>query len=301
MQKYRPMKNAPCLLLFATMVLASCKQSSQNNINNAATVKTAVDSVPQATKELWEKYRASQKRIAEQAKYDSLNNQMLLEALNIAQNNTHEVSFHTQYEAKLDSIPMLVQLNRGYHFTKSHPHIIIRRDAEWYVYFDIYAQIEGNFQNVLSHSLTHFEYVSDTIWDINDDGLKDFVINWFGERGSWLKHFSNVYILQANRKIFSNTFRFDNPVFSPKEKVVRGIFYGPPGETEMYKYKWADKTLDTVEYVSLERNEATQLTGKIIVTTKLQPNNPNYKVLKVLGVLPKEYETIGAFGFFPYE
>ena len=39
-------------------------------------------------------------------------------------------------------------------------------------------------------------------------------------------------------KTISNNFEFINPTFSPKEKIIRGVCYGHPSETEMYKYKW---------------------------------------------------------------
>ena len=49
-----------------------------------------------------------------------------------------------------------------------------------------------------------------------------------------------------------------NPTFSPKEKIIRGVGYGHPGETEMYKYKWNGNTIDTMEYVYFERNDILQ-------------------------------------------
>jgi len=79
------------------------------------------------------------------------------------------------------------------------------------------------------------EYINDTIRDINGDGFNDFVVNWYGSNGCCLKAFSNVYLLRPDKKIFSNNLEFINPTFSPTEKIIRGVCYGYPGETEMYK------------------------------------------------------------------
>ena len=45
-----------------------------------------------------------------------------------------------------------------------------------------------------------------------------------------LIHRDNLLALNT----FSKNFEFINPTFSPKEKIIRGICYGHPGETEMY-------------------------------------------------------------------
>ena len=117
------------------------------------------------------------------------------------------------------------------------------------------------------------------IQNINRDLLKDFVVNWYGNTGCCLKAFSNVYLLRTAQKTFSNNFEFINPTFSPKEKIIRGICYGHPGETEMYKYKWNHEKVDTLEYISDEKNEQGAKIGKVIVAAD-QPHGSNLKILK---------------------
>ena len=128
------------------------------------------------------------------------------------------------------------------------------------------------------------------------DGLNDFVVNWYGSTGCCLKAFSNVYLLRQDKKAFSENFEFINPTFSPKEKIVRGVCYGHPGETEMYKYKWNGEKVDTLEYVSYERNEKGK-TGKVIISTD-RPYGEKFKTLKVLNSVPTEYKKIEGYDWF---
>jgi hypothetical protein len=140
-------------------------------------------------------------------------------------------------------------------------------------------------------------YVNDTIRDINGDGLNDFVVNWYGASGCCLKAFSNIYLLQHDKKAFTENFKFINPTFSPKEKIIRGVCYGHPGETEMYKYKWNGEQIDTLEYVSYEKNDKGEKTGKILISTD-RPDGDKFKTLRVLNSVPKEYRKIEGYDWF---
>lgn len=96
---------------------------------------------------------------------------------------------------------------------------------------------------------------------------------------------------------FSGSFEFINPTFSPEEQIIRGVCYGHPGETEMYKYKWNKETVDTVEYIYYEKNDKGKKTGKLIVSNNL-PSRHNYKVLKRLSYMPDEYKRIEGYDWF---
>ncbi|MBK8342951.1 MAG: hypothetical protein IPL12_06220 [Bacteroidetes bacterium] len=174
--------------------------------------------------------------------------------------------------------------------------MIIRRRDPFAIYIDIYTKVDNKFEKVVSHEEWTMTYVSDTIRDINGDGLNDFVVNWYGSNGCCLKAFSNVYLLLQDKNSFSDDFEFINPTFSPKEKILRGICYGHPGNTEMYKYRWNGVKVDTVEYVSYERNEKGK-TGKIIISTDV-PYSSKSKTVKVLKSVPLEYKKIDGYGWF---
>ncbi|MEO7314707.1 MAG: hypothetical protein ABIW47_05955 [Ginsengibacter sp.] len=108
-----------------------------------------------------------------------------------------------------------------------------------------------------------------------------------------LIHGDNLLALKA----FSKNFEFINPTFSPKEKIIRGICYRHPGETEMYKYKWNRESIDTLEYISYEKNEQGEKTGKVVVATD-KFYGKNFKVLKRLNSVPNEYKEIKGYDWF---
>ena len=123
------------------------------------------------------------------------------------------------------------------------------------VSIDIYSNNGKKFKKILSHKEWTLTYVNDAIRDINGDGLKDFVVNSYGATGCCLKAFSDIYLLKKDKKEFSKGFEFINPTFSPEEKVIRGVEYGHPGQTEIYKYKWNGEVVDTLEYVYYDTDE----------------------------------------------
>ncbi|MFL9829494.1 hypothetical protein ABS764_01395 [Flavobacterium sp. ST-87] len=279
------------LVLLSTLI--SCGQPSRKKENSVVTKDTLQTSLSKKEKERLEKRRA----IEEQDYADSLRlDKILQDALKIANQNIGKDKFVEKYEISPDSISVSVEINLDYHFTKTNPHLIVRRNEPSAIYIDIYTKGENKFEKVVSHEQWTMTYVNDTIQDINGDGLNDFVVNWYGANGCCLKAFSNVYLLRQDKKAFSDNFEFINPTFSPREKIIRGVCYGHPGETEMYKYKWNGEKVDTLEYVSYERNEKGK-TGKIIISTD-RPYGDKFKTLKVLNSVPTEYKKIEGYDWF---
>lgn len=285
-------------LLAITIIplLISCGQTNENRItvaNHRETTKIFVNAKEQERLE-------KRKQIEEQEKFDNLNdNKVLSEAIKIAEQRKAQNRFKNSYVATMpdNSYPVEVDISSGFYFSNQLPHLIIRRTTPNSVYIDIFSKKEKQFHKVLFHEQGKLEYTGDTICDINGDGLNDFVVNWYGSTGCCLKAFSNVYLLRSDEKSFSNSFEFINPTFSPKEQIVRGVCYGHPGETEMYKYKWKGETVDTVEYIYYEKNDKKKKTGKLIVSNDL-PYSENHKVLKRLSHMPAEYRKIKGYDWF---
>lgn len=226
---------------------------------------------------------------------------MLDEALIDAASHTGQNKLHKKYEKITESGDSVeVDINLDHHFTESSPHLIIHRGTPNTIYIDIYARSGDRFEKVASREEWSMTYVSDTIRDINGDGLKDFVVNWYGSNGCCLKGFSNIYLLQQDNKHFSNDIEFINPTFSSAEKVIRGVCYGHPGETELYKYQWRGNKVDTVEYVSFEKNVEGKKTGKILISKNV-PVLDGKDILKLLDTIPGEYTRIYGYDWFTGE
>jgi hypothetical protein len=287
------MKATSYLLAIAiTLLLISCGQVNEKKAvatNHSDTTKTF---------DIKEQERLrKRKQIEEREMLDSLNDDKVLsEALKIAEQRKAQDRFRKSFVATMpdSSYEVDVDISSGFYFSTELPHLIIRRTTPSSVYIDIFSKADKQFHKVLSHEQWTLEYTGDTIRDINGDGLKDFVVNWYGNTGCCLKAFSDVYLQRRDNKSFSNSFEFINPTFSPKEQIVRGVCYGHPGETEMYKYKWNKETLDTLEYIYYEKNDKGKKTGKLIVSNNL-PYSYNYRVLKRLSYMPAEYKKIEGY------
>ena len=65
----------------------------------------------------------------------------------------------------------------------------------------------------------------------------------------------------------------------------------------MYKFKWRGETLDTVEFISNERDEDRKRTNKVLVTTGRNYLG-NVKVLKRLDRAPLEYRKLENYSWF---
>ncbi len=272
----------------------SCRQLKDQKATAVVPPDTLQPSIDNKEKERLKKRR----EIEVQDYTDSVRlDKILQDALKIANQNIDKDRFVKKYEVFPDSIPISVEINLEYYFTKSNPHLIIRRNEPSAVYIDIYSKGDSKFIKALSHEQWTITYVNDTIRDINGDGFNDFVVNWYGSSGCCLKAYSNVYLLRSDKKTFSNNFEFINPTFSPKGKFIRGVCYGHPGETEIYKYKWNGENVDTLEYVSYQKNDKGVKTGKVIVSTD-RPYGDKFKTLKVLNSVPVEYRKIVGFDWF---
>lgn len=295
MNRKQSMKNINKIIFFIPILFLSCGNPNDSNKKTIVKNNNELSKSEQKEKERLER----RKKIEEEEKVDSLRlDKVLNEALKVARQNFNNDKFKKQYEVFLDdSSTVKVQMNSDYYFTNKYSHLIIRRKQPNNVFIDIYSKINGKFQRVISHKQWEMTYINDKIKDINGDGQRDFIVNWYGSTGCCLKGFSNVYLLRSDQQSFSKDLEFINPTFSPQEKMIRGICYGHPGETEMYKYKWNGEKVDTLEYISYEKTEKGQKTGKIISSTS-RPFKDGSKAVKVLNSIPIEYKKIEGIDWF---
>lgn len=283
----------PLLLTLLLAVLFSCGQTNQDKKK-----RTALKDTVQA-KSLKEEQLERRKSIDAQEKADSLAlAKVLNEALKIATENIVKAKFNKSYDVIIDSGHVVnVKMNSDYFFSKNQPHLMIRRSDRSGVFIDIYSKKGNQYERLLAHQEHINSYVSDTIRDINGDGLRDFVVNIYGSTGCCLKAFSYVYLIRQDQESFSKQIEFINPTFSPKEKLIRGVCYGHPGETELYKYQWKGEGVDTVEFVYYEKNSKDQKTG-LVISSNVRPYDKGEKFRKRLKSVPKEYRKIEGYSWF---
>ncbi|MCF6405469.1 hypothetical protein L3C95_21375 [Chitinophaga filiformis] len=273
----------------------SCGQSTGTKTSVPVKADSMTTSIPKIEPEQGESSaRLTALERADSIRFDSV----LQEAVRMAAAKQKD-TFSMQYVVTLpDSSGQVdVDLSSNLFFTKEHPHLVVRRYAGGSIYTNIFFKTGKGLQQVLASELATVVHMGDTILDVNGDHLKDFVVNGYSANGCCLKGFSIVYLLRQDMRSFSEGFHFINPTFSPKEHMIRGICYGHPGETEMYKYRWNGEAVDTVEYIYYERNDNGKKTGKIIVSNN-EPDRDNHKVLRRLSVMPAEYEKIEGYDWF---
>ncbi len=162
-----------------------------------------------------------------------------------------EASFINEFELpESDStVRSIIRLAYGNLFASSAKHLMVRQILPSGVYWNVFTYTNRQFIPLLSHKEWLIGFVGDTIEDVNGDSAKDFLVQTYPSAGCCLRNIFSVYLYQSGQNVFSGPYEFINPTFSAKEKIVRGIGYGHPGDVELYKYKWSGLHVDTVEFI----------------------------------------------------
>ncbi|MBK8089486.1 MAG: hypothetical protein IPK31_17020 [Chitinophagaceae bacterium] len=277
-------------ILSLLLIFCSCKQRSGNN----KIISVPKDNIEKNTLPKEErKEQVTRDEIADSLSLDKVLN----EAIRIAKQNIQTDNYYKEYEITLEgsSYNVAVNIRIGRLFSKKQRHILIRRRAPWGVYIDIY-HIKGNKLASVLNRLQHgMSYVNDTIRDVDGDGMRDFLVHLYPESGCCRRDIFNVYLNLTDKGAFSREYQFINPTFSPKEKIIRGVQYGHPGEVGLYKYKWNNFNVDTIEFIYPDK--ADTINHSYFLTNKELYSSENVKRIKLKSI-PKEYRTIESFEWF---
>lgn len=182
------------------------------------------------------------------------------------------------------SFTVTVQMLYGYLFSNDKKHLLIRRKVPWATYLNVYLLNGDDFKLVIEREQNDMTYINDTLKDVDGNNYKDFLIHWYPPSGCCLADMYNIYLYQPQSGSFTNDYEFINPTFFPREKKILGLEYDQPGEAGLYKYKWNNLKVDTIEFIypSFEKK------GKFIKTNK-QQYRPTKKEGVLLNSLPQEY------------
>ena len=216
---------------------------------------------------------------------------------------------------KLDSIgvgnPILVSeiCDRGYDtiranldlivgdlFDNGRAYAMIRRGWSLTTLVDVVEVTNGQAIPLIQIRHDHNSYIKDTIFDVNGDGYRDFVIHWYPSSGCCLADVYNVYLYQPDTLKFSADYEFVNPTFYPKEQIIRGVAYGHSGTVPLYKYQWRGAEVDTIEYIYPDQDTAGQY-----IRTPRRVAYPSADDGVVLHDVPVEYRSMEAYYWFQEE
>lgn len=187
-----------------------------------------------------------------------------------------------------------VLLTYGQLFAKGARHLMVKIMGSSGIYVYVFAFRKTDFVSLLSHSESSMTYMNDTTQDVNGDGVKDLIVQWYPSAGCCLRNICDVYLYQPDRDSFKSQYSFINPTFSASEGVVRGVGYGQPGDVELYKYKWNGLQLDTIEFI-YHNNEDTLNHSFCRTNKRMHEANVVKQKLKAV---PAEYRSITDFDWF---
>lgn len=158
-----------------------------------------------------------------------------------------------------------------------------------------YSEYDSTFRGIKAFGERLENYINDTIQDVNGDGRMDFVANYKSTIWGLKFRYSLVTLLENDTTCLAGITDFANPSFSVKEKVVRGVLAGKPGQTEIYKYKWNGLRVDTVEYIYRDLS----MPGHFIRCPYFPSDKRNTAdVIEKLDAIPPEYSNLPDLDWF---
>jgi hypothetical protein len=278
-------------LVIVTLLMA-CEQNASDN--EQTNIQSDTTSTNDTEKRFAKKKRQNQ--LAKDGRIDSLRLDIALKnAFKIAETAFGTGNFTKQYELHPDdsSYAINIEILIGKLFQGDQDYFLLRRHVPWATYLDLYKLNNSKIEQVIKREQGGMTYVRDTIFDVNGDGHKDFLVHWYPASGCCRRDIYSVYLKQTDKEKFTHDYEFINQTFSAKEKIIRGIQYGHPGEVGLYKYSWNGLEVDTIEFIYPD----VSVPGQFIKTRK-EAYRPTTKEGKVLKEVPKEYLAIESYEWF---
>lgn len=209
-------------------------------------------------------------------------------------NNTFDKSFSTTKDNHLDH-NVKVEVKLGYLFSQNYKNLLIISASNLETRVYIYNSDATDFNQLVTKKYSNYSFPIFSIKDINADGLKDFIVNWYPASGCCRRNIYDLYLSKAD-KTFSKEVTLVNPTFYSKEKVIRGVTYDHPGLASLYKFKWNKLNLDTLEYIYPNLKDTLQFS--FIKSSHKRYSSSKSKHLEKLKSLPQEYNSVSEIRYF---
>ena len=273
-------------------IIFGCGKTANQDANSFA----KNDSIPKTISKNDLTKEERQKQFEEADRIDSLRLDIALkDAFKIAQPEFKTVNFKKKYEIQPDDSSFIIKIEIlvGNLFKDNQKYFLLRRHVPWATYLNLYKVQGDKTEKLIAREQDGMTYIQDTIYDADGDGYNDFLVHWYPSSGCCRRNVYNVYLNQPDKGIFTQDYQFMNPTFSAKEKVIRGVEYGHPGEVGLYKYKWNGLQIDTIEFIYPDSKNPGQF-----VKTKKRTYSPTEKEGVVLKSVPDEYLKIESYEWF---
>lgn len=203
---------------------------------------------------------------------------------------------------EMDAQEIEIVIKKGHFFDTNFVHMIIRHDNRTEVFasqitnphFYHESISDIGYTNVI-HSDLEISVVGDTIFDFNGDGYKDYALHLYSDRGCCPRDVFRVYLYLPHSAGFTSYYEFMNPTFFPKEKIIRGIAYGHPGELPLYEMMWDGVLLKPLRYIYPNWKDTSQYT---FLEYKNRDDFPEFSIAKKLKQVPIEFKNIDGYEYF---
>lgn len=212
--------------------------------------------------------------------------QAVLPKINTNFNDSFSLNGNSEY-------PIENIVNNSNSINRTKKHLRIRCTAYGQVLDTWYRINNGKTHTILRLQYGSMDAIGDTLMDVNGDGVNDFCRLSYSGAGCCLRNVYDVFLYNSKIDSFGMEYGFMNPTFYPTEKTIRGILYGPPGEAGLYKYKWSNNRIDTLEFIYPNPHRP----GSYLKTQKPIDVNEDSTGLMLLS-LPKEYNTVNDLDYF---
>lgn len=229
-------------------------------------------------------------------KQDSLFHNALDRAFAIIKGNSRN-TFDKIFSTTQDNHPdhnVKVEVKLGYLFSQRYKNLLIISMSNLETRIYIYSSYGIDFKQLISKKYSNYSFPIYSIEDINDDGLKDFSINWYPASGCCRRNIYDLYLSTVDKN-FSREITLVNPTFYLQEKVIRGVTYGHPGLASLYKFKWNKQNLDTIEYIYPNLGDTLQIS---FLRTHERGYAITHNESNKLRSIPKEYNSVLDIGYF---
>lgn len=273
------MKLTPYLILLIGLFCFGCTEAPEKNLNVLREGQKRV-----------EKLETHQDTVIEVP--DSVKLKIGLEkALDLVSKHRHQPRFEMNFDTTFQDHSFLsTNINYGHSFSKKFKHLILMSSVGYPGLYEtdlrFYGETPGGELQLLLTDSGDGAFMGDTLMDVNMDGRKDYLTQWYAFSGCCPRDKYFVYLQKENGEITSR-FEFMNPVFDEKKGQIRGFSYGHPEDISLYKKRWNGYQLETVEYIYRDENNP-----KIL----LREDGKSSKVTQ-LKTLPKEYLEFDWFNY----
>lgn len=207
------------------------------------------------------------------------------QAFDIFEQNKHKTYFRYQPD-RSDSVSVTL----GNLFSKTRKHALIRWfDCNKYEYkLELYEFTDQHQRRLLYNAESWSNLDEEFISDVNGDGAQDYIIKWQNTNGCCRRDHYSIWAYNSKENRFSEMIDILNAKFFPKEKLVYGMTYGHPGQTELFKLKW--KTFDTLDTLAFLNTKNTFAENKPIPYFRYYTKNNGKRTHHKLKYPPSEFK-----------